>query len=111
MSHAHVEIVEIKTMEEWDLYSKSLSIIMLGIFDNKDVIMFIIFQSSLTSTIPMTVLLMENPMLFSSFLFYLNFMLWLSSSFVFMISSISIHMVLLQFITLIKIRMCYLREI
>lgn len=106
-----MEIVEIKTMEEWDRYSKSLSIIMLGIFDNKDVIMFIFFQSSLTSTIPMTVLLMENPMLFSSILFYLNFMLWLSSSFVFMISSISIHMALLQFIILTKIRMCYLREI
>ena len=41
MSHAHIEIVEIKTMKDWEFYSTSLSIIMLGIFDNNDVIIFI----------------------------------------------------------------------
>ncbi|KNB43513.1 protein disulfide-isomerase [Blastocystis sp. subtype 4] len=36
MSHAHIEIVEIKTMKDWEFYSTSLSIIMIGIFDNND---------------------------------------------------------------------------
>ena len=41
MSHAHIEIVEIKTMKDWEFYSTSLSIIMIGIFDNNDVIIVI----------------------------------------------------------------------
>lgn len=37
MSHAHQEIVEIKTMEQWNFFRQSISILTLGVFTTKEV--------------------------------------------------------------------------
>lgn len=37
MSHAHQELVEIKTMEQWNFFRQSISILTLGVFTTKEV--------------------------------------------------------------------------
>lgn len=112
MSHAHTEIVEIKTMEDWEFYSTSLSIIMIGIFDNNDVLLFLLCSfSSAKNMKHMIVLPMVSRMPSSSIHSCQSFISWSFLILLLMCSLTLILMVWLLIIILMMILMFNMMEI
>lgn len=77
IERAHIKAIEIKTIEQWEIYSTSISIVILGLFTTTDVSSaFNISLLSLASVKSMritSVLLLERIMLSSSIHSFLNF--------------------------------------